>query len=308
MRKKKLHKNFLSFERLDPRAQLTMTQDQWVVISPSSGEVFGVTPQGDKIAWTWKEDPFLSLQVGTQWALFQHPNFTQVSSIFPLSSDELSRSAQPRSTSPCAVGDRWGCMIEGDEFIGIHPDLDLNRRSSRVRHWFEDQRTRVTYERQAPLDRVGPPSPSMPRPIDALQAQSLWSGACQWGISEACTRLGMLAELGLTSKHLDIPPTGVPSLRQAFRHYLRGDRMGDPLASERLGEMSEEGLGTTQNYQRARAAYFKACESSLPHACARWGRLNELGLGGPIRLATARTAYHRACQANIKWACQRLKR
>ena len=79
--------------------------------------------------------------------------------------------------------------------------------------------------------------------------------------------------------------------------------------SAKTTEMNEKGLGTAQNYQRARAAYFKACESSLqlPHACAQWGRLNELGLGGPIRLVTAQAAYHRACQADVEWACQRLK-
>jgi hypothetical protein len=304
-----LRKRSLAFKRLSPRASLQTLHDQWVVTSPDFGEVFGVTPQGDRVAWTWRRDPFISLKLGPRWALFHHANMTQLSSVFPLSSDELSRQAPSEQTSLCAAGDRWECMISGDELIGIDPQLDLKRRPALIRSWFEDQRDQISYSRRVNSHLTGPPSPSIPKPLDALQAQSQWSSACQWGIAEACTRLGMLAELGLTSKQLDIPPTGIPSLRQAFKYYQRADRIGDPLASERLGEMNEKGLGTAQNYQRARVAYFKACESSLqlPHSCAQWGRLNELGLGGPIRLVTARTAYHRACQADVEWACQRLK-
>ena len=308
-----LSKRSFSLKRLSPRASLKMIHDQWVVISPDYGEVFGITPQGDKLAWTWRGAPFNELDLGEQWALFHREDTTQLNSIFPLGADEISRSTEQTSTpttSPCVVGDRWGCMIAGDELIGIDADLDLKLRSPVIRAWFEAQRDQREYERSVSMSRIGPPAPSLPRPLDALQAQSLWSSACQWGVAEACTRLGMLAELGLTSQHLDIPPKGVSAPRQAFKYYLRAENLGDPLASERLGEMNEKGLGTSQDYQRARAAYFKACESSLhlPHACARWGRLNELGLGGPVKLVTARTAYYRACQAQVEWACQRLKK
>ena len=116
----------------------------------------------------------------------------------------------------------------------------------------------------------------------------------------------MLAELGLFSREPGVPSNGVPAMREALSYYQRADQLGDTLASERLGEMYEEGIGEQRNYRLARVSYHKACEDSWPFACARWGRLNDLGLGGPKRRATAFAAYQKACKAQVQWACDQI--
>lgn len=304
-RSKKSRLTSLEFDRLDPSAQLTLLHDQWVISSPQYGEVFGVSPLGDRIAWTWRVPPFSSLKLGPQWALFERSTSHQLQAVFPLSSEEISRDRESAPTSPCALGDRWGCVTEGDELIDLDQTLQREERSHQVRRWFKRQVARRAEIRSRGA-QAGPPAPLSPRKIEALQAQSLWGGACNWGVAGACTRLGMLAELGLISSEVGAPSSGIPKLRVALDYYRRADQLGDPLASERLGGMYEEGLGDRRDYQLARVAYQRACEASLPDACARWGRLNELGLGGPKRRATAQAAYQRACRAQVKWACDLL--
>ena len=208
--------------------------------------------------------------------------------------------------------------------IELTKNQDLSARRAPLLHWFDKQqstRSPPSSVRRdvAPLSQEGTISPvslttaATPQRTEALSAelaltaQWVWSASCQWGIAEACTRLGLLAELGLYSERAGELSLGWPLYTQSVEYYHRGAKLGDPLSHQRLAQLAEEGQGLTQDYQLARSSYATACEAGLSRSCARWGLLNELGLGGASRLAAAQSGYQKACDAGDQWACDRLE-
>ena len=294
--KKKLSKQSLKLDRLDPKAYLTNIDAQWVIVSPSSGLIYGVPSQLDQVIWTWRLNPFEKIDLSRRWALVQTHSYNQLFKVLPRSLDELAQT-QEIGTPPsaCALGDRWDCLIQGDALIGIDSNQTLKERKADIIDWF-NQSSNARSFKEAKLTK-----------IDAMVAQSAWSAACQWGIAIGCTRLGLFAELGFYTSQAGEPSRGVVELKVAFDYYQRGAQLGDQFANERKGSLLELGRGVPQDYLSARRAYFQACEAGLGHACARWGFLNELGLGGAPQYATALTAYKRACKDGSAWACERLK-
>ena len=291
-----LRKNMLSLENLDPSAYLTSLDAQWVVVSPSQGAVLGVHSQLDQLAWHWRITPFEQLSLSRSWALFTRGDQASLHSIKAQSLDELGKPNEGLETvTSCSKGDRWDCLYQADRLIGIKVDLSDKDRAQAIVEWYYKTRQARSFK-EANLTKV-----------DALIAQDSWAIACHWGVAEACTRLGILAEFGFYSHRAGELPTGIASLKTAASLFERATQLGDPFGAERSGVVLEQGLGVPRDYLAARRAYLTACEAGYSHACARYGFLNELGLGAKPQLVTAISAYQRACKAGSSWACDRLE-
>ncbi|EPG8599247.1 tetratricopeptide repeat protein [Klebsiella pneumoniae] len=74
-----------------------------------------------------------------------------------------------------------------------------------------------------------------------------------------------------------------------------------------LGEMYNDGLGVSQDYQQAKKWYEKAASQNDAQAQFDLGVMNELGQGGSIDLKQARHYYERSCNNGLKKGCERLK-
>lgn len=292
---KPLSRRSIQIDTLSADASLSSIDTQWVISSPSEGKVYGVPPLLDQVIWTWEIQPYKQLNLSRDWALFVHPEGASLYRVIPKSLDEIARSRPPAEPlSPCALGDRWDCLISGDQVLGINTEDKDRSRSQSLVQWFQLMTQARSFE-EAQLSKM-----------DAMMTQGSWAVACQWGLPQACTRMGMFAELGFYSRSPGELPTGVPALRTAYQYYEHAAQQGDPLGSERSAVLLERGQGIPQDYVKARRSYFEACEAGYPYSCARWGFLNELGLGGAIKLTTAITAYQRACKEGSKWSCDRL--
>lgn len=314
----------LSFDTLDAASSLRRLDGQWVVTSPRTGQVIGIHPDFKRITWRWALPVFQSIELGSRWALVQFDQALQLLSVIPQNSDLPEKKQSLDEMSACRLGDRWDCLDQGDAVIELTKNQDLSARRAPLLHWFDKQqstRSPPSSVRRdvAPLSQEGTISPvslttaATPQRTEALSAelaltaQWVWSASCQWGIAEACTRLGLLAELGLYSERAGELSLGWPLYTQSVEYYHRGAKLGDPLSHQRLAQLAEEGQGLTQDYQLARSSYATACEAGLSRSCARWGLLNELGLGGASRLAAAQSGYQKACDAGDQWACDRLE-
>ena len=294
-KEQKLSKMNVGFEHLALDSYLTSIDGQWVVISPKTGHVYGITPQLDQVIWKWAIDPFKRVTLSSDWALFQFKNQASLFKVYPQSKEELAKKQKDDKPSACSLGDRWACLSQGDQLINLKHSPDHNEQTQKLIEWYNKARKTLSLEKMS-LTKV-----------DAMIAQSSWHMSCNWGIAQACSRLGMFAELGFYTDKAGELSQGVPYLNKAYQHYTRAGQLGDHFAFERLGDLYEQGLGIGQNYLKARQSYFRACESGYAFACSRWGFLNELGLGGKKQLSTAIIAYQKACKLGSKWSCDRMK-
>ena len=290
----RLSRTFFDFEQLDPASRLVRLDDQWVVSSPNTGEIIGLHPRLERETWKWSLPPFISMELGRRWALIRETKATHVLRVQPQSPDQVSSSVSDDDASACSRGDRWDCLNQGDLLIGLSIEENETAQTRQLLSWFDTQSKHKDDAQSLPLDT-------------ALTAQWVWSSACEWGVSLACTRLGLLAELGLYSQRTGELSQGWPLYIEAAKLYQRGIKLGDPTAHFRMGVLAEEGKCIKRDYSVSRSSYASACEAGLAIACARWGLLNELGLGGAPRLATAYSAYDRACRDGVRWACDRMR-
>lgn len=309
--KPQLKSQMLKFDSLDPQAYLSSMDQQWLIVSPESGKVFGLPPQLDQVVWQWTLKPFNSLILSQDWALVSQQTSAQLFRVLALkpqtTTENLKNTKDVKDTtdslltsslsqaSDCSAGDRWDCLIQGDALIDIDGSLSFAERNKAIATWFTQKKQRLS-STQKSVNK-----------LDALVAQGAWSAACQWGVAPACMRLGLLAELGLFSSKIDEASQTIVNYKTAYNYHSRAAKLGDMFATERLGKLLELGQGTTQNYAEARVAYFKACEAGYAHSCARWGFLNELGLGGPKKKQIALMAYQKACYQGSQWACDHMK-
>ena len=114
--KPKLKDQSLQFNKLDPQAYLSSIDHQWLVVSPGSGQVFGLPPQLNQIVWEWNLRPFTSLTLSQDWALVSQRQSAQLFKVVasnPSTSDRALQKDQLHPPHSCLYKHIRFCMCEG---------------------------------------------------------------------------------------------------------------------------------------------------------------------------------------------------
>ena len=102
--------------------------------------------------------------------------------------------------------------------------------------------------------------------------------------------------------HRNNPKAHPSQLRVAANYHRMAAEKGNPASAYKFAEMLENGIGVTQDYEKALTWYLRAAEHRDKHAYFRIGFLHQKGLGTPVNPAEAITWYQRAAKLDNEWA------
>lgn len=98
----------------------------------------------------------------------------------------------------------------------------------------------------------------------------------------------------------------VADMKKVFATYKQGCDDGNPAGCANLGNMYYSGLGTQQNYGKAKDFYEQACDGGSNAGCSNLGSLYYEGLGVKQNYRKARKYYEKSCNTESSSVCKNL--